>query len=107
MIKNKWKLAFWICFVMLILTGGFGFYNILDQGVTITYMKQGYENTENDLKTIIDIVNYKDFRKSSIEQGLKEHRFFDMMDFRMDTVPLERVELIFMNDTLKKIRKQW
>ncbi|RUT73365.1 hypothetical protein DLK05_13930 [Ancylomarina longa] len=107
MIKNKWKLAFWICFVFLILTVGFGYYSILDQGVTITYMKQGYENTENDLNSIIDIVNNSDFSKNSIEQGLKGHRFFDMMDFKMDTLPLERVELIFRNDTLKTIRYQW
>ena len=107
MIKNKWKLAFWICFVSLLFSVGFGFYNILDQGVTITYMKQGYENTENDLNTIIDIVNYDDFSKDSIKQLLKEYRFFDMMDFKMDTVPLERVELIFINDTLKNIRYQW
>lgn len=107
MIKNKWKLAFWICFAFLLFSVGFAFYSILDQGVTITYMKQGYENTENDLNSIIDIINNNDFSKASIEQRLKEHRFFDMMDFKMDTVQLERVELIFMDDTLKNIRNQW
>jgi len=107
MIKNKWKIAFWICFILLLFTSGFGLYSILDQGVTITYMKQGYENTENDLNSIIDIVNFTDFSKESIEQRMKDHIFFDLMDFKMDTVSLERVELIFKNDTLEKIKMQW
>lgn len=107
MIKNKWRLAFWICLIILLLISGFSIYSIIDQGVTITYMRDGYENTENDLNSLILITNAKDFKKASIRENLKSHRFYDMMDFTKDSIGLERVILIFENDTLKRIEKQW
>ena len=107
MIKNKWRLAFLICFILLLFVIGFAVYSIIDQGVTITYMRDGYENTENDLNSLIDIINTKDYSKESISKKLKSHRYFDTMDFNSDSVGLERVLLIFENDTLKRIEKQW
>jgi len=107
MIRNKWRLAFWICLIILFLISGFSIYSIIDQGFTITYMRDGYENTENDLNSLILITNTKDFKKSSIRENLKSHRFYDMMDFTKDSIGLERVILIFENDTLKRIEKQW
>ena len=107
MIKNKWKLAFWICLIILLLLSGFSIYSIIDKGVTLTYMRDGYENTENDLNSLILIINAKDFKKASIRKNLKTHRFYNKMDFKKDTVGLERVILIFENDTLKRIEKQW
>jgi hypothetical protein len=107
MIKNKWKLAFWISFVLLLLVSGFGLYSIIDQGVTITYMKEGYTSTENDLNTLIQIVNSNKTSKKEIKDELTGHKFYDSMDFKRDTISLERVELIFNNDTLQQIIKQW
>lgn len=107
MIKNKWKLAFWICFVILIFMSGFSLYSIIDQGITSTYMKEGYENTENDLNSIIKITKAKDLKKTTIRENMKTHRFYNMMDFTKDSIGLERVILIFENDTLKRIEKQW
>lgn len=107
MIRNKWRLAFWICLVILLLISGFSIYSIIDQGVTITCIRVGYKNTENDLNSLILITNAKDFKKASIRENLKSHRFYDMMDFTKDSIELERVILIFENDTLKRIEKQW
>jgi hypothetical protein len=107
MMKNKWKVAFWICFILLILVSVFGVYSIIDQGVTITYMKDGYTSTENDLNTLIQIVNSNDLSKKEIKEKLAGHRFYDIMEFDKDTVALERVELIFRDDTLQQIIKQW
>jgi hypothetical protein len=107
MIRNKWRLAFWICLIILLLISGFSIYGIIDQGVTITYMKDGYESTENDLNSLILITNSKDFKKASIRENLKSYRFYDMIDFTKDSIDLERVILIFENDTLKRIEKQW
>lgn len=107
MIRNKWRLAFWICLIILLLLSGFSIYSIIDQGVTLTYMRDGYENTENDLNSLILIINAKDFKKASIREKLKSNRFYDMMDFTKDSIGLERVILIFENDTLKRIEKQW
>mgnify|MGYP000921595514 CR=1 FL=1 len=104
---NKWKVAFWICLLLLLLVSTFSIYSIIDQGVTITYMKEGYTSTENDLNTLIQIVNSNKLSKKEIIDVLTTYKFFDSMDFKRDTMPLERIELIFKNDTLQQIIKQW
>lgn len=105
--KNNWKIAFWICLLLLITTGILGLYSIIDQGVTITYMKEGYSDTEADLESLIEIINQTDQTKDEIEIVLKKHRFREFMNFNIDTIGLERVTLIFENDSLKKVEKQW
>ncbi len=107
MIKNKWQLAFWISILTLLIVTVIGLYSIIDQGVTITYMRDGYTNTENDLNSLVELINETNLTKSEIETKLKTHRFFEFMDFKQDTIPLERINLIFENDTLRKIVKQW
>ena len=104
---NKWKSIFWICFVILILTNLFWFYQVIDQRVTITYVKEGYSETENDLETLVKIINSTDLTKQEIKTELENHGLNEFMDFKTDTVGLERVQLIFKNDKLKKVEKQW
>ena len=83
------------------------FYQVIDQGVTITYMQEGYSDTENDLETLVKIINSTDLTKQEIKTELENHRLNEFMDFKTDTVGLERVQLIFKNDKLKKVEKQW
>lgn len=107
MIKNKWRLAFWISIVICLIVTSIGVYAIIDQGVTISYMGDGYTNTENDLNSLIEFINETNLTKSEIKEQLKTHRFVEFMDFKQDTIPLERITLIFKNDTLRRIEKQW
>jgi hypothetical protein len=53
---NKWKWAFG---ALLTVTLGLGLwltYRLLDQGVTITYMSEGYTQTEKSLDLLLDIL---------------------------------------------------
>jgi len=102
---NKWKLAFWICLALLIAFLIISLYSNLDQGVTITYMKEGYGDTEKDLKTISSIINETDLSKSEIKKLIEKSSVFN--EYALDTISLERVQLIFKKDTLKKIDFQW
>lgn len=104
---NKWKIAFWCCLTILILVTGFFLYTVIDQGVTLTYQKEGYADTENDLEQIMKIINKTDFSKSQIETELKDHKLYKFMDFQSDTIVLDRVLLIFDNNKLKTVTKQW
>ena len=104
---NKWKVAFWCCLIVLILATAFSVYTIIDQAVALTYQKEGYTDTENDLDQIIKIINKTDFTKTQIQNKLKDHRLYEYMDFKSDTISLDRVLLIFENDKLYKITKQW
>lgn len=104
---NKWKLAFWSCSTILIFSIGFLVYEIIDQGVTLTYQKEGYANTENNLDELIKIINQTGLTKSEIKRGLLNHSLYEFMDFESDTVPLKRVMLIFENINLKEVIKEW
>jgi hypothetical protein len=104
---NKWKIAFWSCLIMLCLVTAFSAYLIINKAVTLTYQKEGYANTENDLMYLIAIFNKTDLTKRQIENILKEHKFYDSLACKTDTISLERVLLIFENGKLKKITKQW
>jgi len=104
---NQWKVAFWICLLQLLLVSALSILCLINQGETITYMTEGYTSTENDLNTLIQIVNSNNLSKKEIVDELKAYRFYDSIDFKRDTIPLERVEFIFKNDTLQQIIKQW
>ncbi len=105
--ENKWKIAFWICFVFLLLVAGFGAYSILDQGVALTYMKDEYSDTENDLNSLSSFINETDLSKTQIKKVLQTHHLSEYMDFAADTISLERVTLVFKEDKLIKVTNQW
>lgn len=104
---NKWKIAFWVCLTTLLLVTVFGVYSIIDQGVTLTYMQEGYTDTENDRDNISKIINETDLSKTQIKKALIQHHLFEYMDFAKDTVSLDRVSIIFKDDKLFKVIKQW
>lgn len=103
---NKWKIPFWCCLTAFIIVAAITFYSVVDQGVTLTYLKEDYATTENDLNRLIDIINRADFTKTGIETELKDHKYYEFMDFRSDTVSLESVLLIFDNNKLKTVVRQ-
>ncbi|WP_423149757.1 hypothetical protein [Rubrolithibacter danxiaensis] len=104
---NNWKIAFWACLTVLLLVIAISVYTIIDQAVTLTYQKEGYSDTKNDLEQIIEIINKTNLTKSQIKTELKDHRLYEFMNFKSDTVALDRVLLIFDNDKLKTVTKQW
>lgn len=104
---NKWKIAFWVCLTVLLLETAFGVFSIVDQAVTLSYQKDAYTATENDLDHLMGIFNTSDLTKKQIKNRLKDHRLYEYMDFKKDTISLERVYLIFHNNKLKKVTKQW
>ena len=104
---DKWKIAFWCCLTLLVTVSLFSLYSIINQGVTLTYQKDGYTATENDLDQLIKIINETDLTKSAIKRELKDQRLFEYMDFNSDTISLDRVLLIFETDKLKNVIKQW
>ena len=104
---NKWKIAFWCCLTLLVAVTLFSAYSIIDQGVTLTYQKEGYTDTEHDLDQLIEIIKKTNLTKLQIENELKDHRLYEYMDFNSDTISLDRALLIFENDKLKNVTKQW
>jgi len=104
---NKWKIGFWICFVTLILSWGLGLYSIIDQGVTLTYMREGYEDTENDLRGIMKIINKTDLTNKEVVDLLTSDEEMDFARVNGDKITLNRITLTFENDRLKRIDRAW
>ncbi len=104
---NKWKIAFWVCLFLMTIITGFLFYSIIDQGVTITYMKEGYTATENDLDNIARIINETDLSKEKIKEILSNHHLYEFMDFKKDTISLDRMTIIFKDNKLSGLKKEW
>lgn len=90
---------------VLLLVIAISVYTIIDQAVTLTYQKEGYSDTKNDLEQIIEIINKTDLRKAQVETELKDHRLYEFMNFKSDTISLDRILLIFDNDKLKQVKK--
>jgi hypothetical protein len=103
---NKWKIAFWICLTLLIGGTLFGLFSIVDQGVTLTYLRESCDDTEKDLNTLVELINETNLSKGQIEEKLKTHYLFEFMDFRQDKIQIHRLTLIFKNDKLVRLEKQ-
>lgn len=104
---NRWKLAFWICLSLFVLVTGFSLYSIIDQAVTFTYQKEAFAATESDLDHLLEIINKTNLTRPEINKELKDHRLYEFMDLNSDTISLYRVLLIFENERLMKVAKQW
>lgn len=104
---NKWKIAFYLCFTILVIVTVFSLYTIIDRGTTINYMGQGYSRTQDDLNNLTKIINDTDLSKTQIQGILKQHYFFQYTDFSKDTIAFNRISLIFKNDKLIKVRDEW
>lgn len=100
---NKWKIAFFICLVTLILISAFEAYIIIDQAVSLSYIETGYSDTKNDLSAIIEIINTTDLSKAEIKKSLENGGSHTVLHFESDTVSLNKVSIIFKDKTLHKI----
>lgn len=103
---NKWKIGFWLCFVLLLTSLALGFYSIIDQGVTLTYLRQSYDETEDDLERLIKIVNETDMTKKDIDKLLAVDTATVSVIPRGDTLYVGRIFLTFEKDTLSKVGRE-
>ena len=91
--KNKWRTAFWTLLTVFVLTTLFLLYSILDQGVTLTYMREGYKDTESDLQQISQIIRgkltFEDFKEIT-------DRYPDLGD--STSIELNRIKINFGTD---------
>jgi len=99
---NNWKKAFWIqtilCFGIILYLG----YNVLDQSFSLTYMKEGYEDTEHDLMQVCNSVKGKLSRKD----------FKDIIDrypdYHGEDLELSRIKISFdKNGIVDSITTDW
>jgi len=103
---NKWKIAFWSCLTTLLIVVGISIYSTIDQGYSLSYLQDSYNEKETELDNVILILNETDLSKTEIEKTLKKHKITESANFKRDTVLLNELKLIFRNDKLFKVTRQ-
>lgn len=63
---QTWRVAFFATLVVGVGSIAFLAYMVLDQGVTVTHMSEGYSRTEKDLKTLGDAFPRDRYNKKDI-----------------------------------------
>ncbi len=106
MTKNKWKIAFWWCSTILFFVVGISVYSTIDQGYSLSYLKDSYTEKETEIDNLVIIINETDLSKTGIEKTLKKHKIGDSVNFKSDTVSLDELKLIFINDKLFKVTRK-
>ena len=104
---NTWKIYFWACLSILIFVTAFFLYTGFDQGVSLTYMQEGYADTNEDFSSLIKIINETDLTKGQIRASLTSRKDFELPDLKCDTISLNRITMMFKNDKLNKIKTEW
>ncbi len=67
---NRWKIAFWPLLVLTIGIVLISCYIVLDQSVTLTYQKEGYQDTEEDLKVYVELLKEEKLHFQLVKQRL-------------------------------------
>ena len=105
---NKWKIAFWCCFVVFTSSVSITAIVLIDNAHLLDDIQSGYKWTKEDLDKIIEITNNTDLSKNQIELLIKkDSNFIEEKTIEIDTIHLNTMNLIFENEKLKKIQQQW
>lgn len=100
---NKWKLAFYVIFVIWILTGTVLIYALLDVSTTLMYHDASYDWAVKDIKELSEIILSKEYTKKDISEVLNvTHEMYEKY-WQEDKIQLNDTYLIFKNDTLVNI----
>ncbi|MET0123393.1 MAG: hypothetical protein ABW124_20335 [Candidatus Thiodiazotropha sp. 6PLUC9] len=65
-LHNKWKWAFLTSVALSFVAIVFLLYAVIDQGVTITYMSQGYSDSEKDLQRLAAVFPKEAYSKKDL-----------------------------------------
>ena len=97
--KNKWKLAFWISFCVLIIIT----YFTIDRSISEANLQVNYSRSRSDLHQLSKIMSESDLSRKRIQEILSENGYESNENNFSDTIHLNYLKLIFHNDQLAKV----
>jgi len=102
--RNKWKVAFWVCLFVLVSITLLAAYAILDQAVTLTYLNVSYSDTVKDLDYLSLIISETDLSKQQVTNVLREGGYvINEGDISNDTIILNDKILVFSNHKISQV----
>ncbi len=87
---KKWKISFFVCLLLLLIIIVFSAFSIVDQAISISYMREGYAETENDLKGPVKTLNSRNRTKTEIEKLLSADSSYMLKSVGRDSIFLNR-----------------
>jgi hypothetical protein len=99
---NKWKIALWICFTVLLFVSTAAVYSIADHGISLSYLKVNYSRTRSDLDQLRRIINQGDLSKPAVQQLLLTDGV--VFEPESDSIKLNENTIIFKDNRLIKSR---
>ncbi|MEO6284959.1 MAG: hypothetical protein ABIN80_15595 [Dyadobacter sp.] len=81
----------------------FGSYLIVDQAVSITNMREGYVETENDLEGLVKVLNCKNLTKAKVKKMFSADSLYIQIDSNKDSIFLNRVILVFRDEQFVEV----
>ena len=97
---NKWKIGFWICFVLLFSIVVYNLYTSSNQAIDVVKTSRNFSKTVDDLNIVSRIINETDLTKNQIRSVLERHNFSELKELDKDTISLNTVRLVFSNNRL-------
>lgn len=103
---KKWKISFFVCLLLLLITIVFSAFLIVDQAISISYMREGYVETENDLKGLVKTLNSRNRTKTEIEKLFSADSSLTPNSAGGDSIFLNRIILVFKDEQFVKVINQ-
>ncbi|MEQ8904027.1 hypothetical protein [Ekhidna sp.] len=99
-----WKKLFWISFILLVVTNIYWMYQLLDSGVSITYLRESYDYQEKDIDILRKLVEqHYDFNKLTSELDEADYELIQKGDIFF--IVFSSFEVEFNSDsTIKRTR---
>lgn len=105
--QKKYVFIISLTYILLFTGCIYLFFDNFDKGVTIDYMGDGYADTKEDLVTICGIVNHTDLTKNNVITYLKDSTNQDTYEKPTNTISINRVDLVFDQNSLSQINMRW
>lgn len=99
----KWKIAFFICLILLTTT----VYKVVTNIQSRKAEELSLIETRKDLRAVIEIVNNTDYSHEEITKRLQQTYFYKKKYFDNDTIKLEKINLYFKNGRLSEVENQF
>ncbi|WP_298117357.1 hypothetical protein [Flavobacterium sp.] len=101
--NDKWKVGFWIYFIISIILILYLFAKNNSNQVHLAFTKMDKTLIEQDLKMISEIINNTDLSRTEILNEIKKNKFYNIENSENNKIEFGRVILNFEKEKLVKL----
>ena len=106
---NRWKLAFYLCLSILVVSNMYWIYQRIDSGVSFTYLTQSYEDRGRVIESFADLVveGAQVYSKKDILSLLRRANPDALIAEEEEKIILEGLVFNFKNEVLIDVKSMY